>query len=62
MPKKPDVPGSARKGDIDMRSTDADGKQADEVQSHAERAKKQPADGDKPRDETKGAFKDQVGR
>jgi hypothetical protein len=33
-----DIPGSARKGSIDMRSTDANGKQADEVQSHAERA------------------------
>ena len=54
-------PGSSKKGGIDTRSSDAKGKQADEVKPHAERAAETPA-GPAPRgDETKGAFKDQVG-
>lgn len=61
MPKKPDVPGSSRKGPIDTRSTDANGKQADEVESHAERAAKKPADPQRPTGEASGALKDQVG-
>jgi hypothetical protein len=39
---KNDVPGSARKGSIDTRSTEANAKQADEVQSHAERVAAKP--------------------
>lgn len=61
MPKDHDVPGSSRQGDIDTRSSDANGKQADEVESHAERASKKPADARKPDGETSGAFRDQVG-
>jgi hypothetical protein len=55
-------PGSSRKGDIDTRSTDAHGKQADEVKSHAERAKERPAKDGAPDDETSGAMKDQTAR
>ena len=56
------VPGSSRKDTLDTRSTDANGKQADEVESHAERAKKKPADAIVPDGETSGAFKDQTAR
>jgi len=63
MPKKDSPPGGSRKGDIDTRSTDVNGQQADEVESHAERAnRKKPADGSHPDGEASGAFKDQVGR
>ena len=66
MPKK-DVPGSSRKGPIDTRSTDADGQQADEVTTHAERADRKRADTPNPdatrkRGETPGAFKDETAR
>jgi hypothetical protein len=63
MTKKP-VPGSARVGNMDTRSTDVGGKQADEVESHSERAGKKPSDKEKSepvRDEAAGAMKDQVG-
>ncbi|MBR0655260.1 hypothetical protein [Plastoroseomonas arctica] len=61
MTTKPSNPGSSRKGDIDTRSTDANGKQADEVETHAERAGKKPDGAKKPDGETSGALKDQVG-
>ena len=61
MPNPKDVPGSSRQGAIDTRSTDANGKQADEVESHADRAGKKPADERKPDGEASGALKDQVG-
>jgi hypothetical protein len=63
MTKKP-VPGSSRVGNMDTRSTDVGGKQADEVASHAERAQKKPstkAESEPARDEAAGAMKDQVG-
>ena len=60
---KRDVPGSSRKGSIDARSSDAAGRQADEVTTHAQRAKAKP---DRPtgrkRDETAGALKDETAR
>jgi hypothetical protein len=59
---KSPVPGSARKGDIDVRSTDARGKQADEVESHAERAKEEGSGAERPKGEAEGAMKDQTGR
>ncbi|RVT97880.1 hypothetical protein EOD42_08810 [Rhodovarius crocodyli] len=55
-------PGSSKKGDIDTRSTDAHGKQADEVESHAERAKRNQRPKAKPDGETAGALKDQTAR
>lgn len=63
-PAKP-VPGSAKVGEHDLRSTDLSGRGADEVASHSERAsrgkkpdkKTPPASG-----EVEGAFKDQVGK
>lgn len=59
---KQPIPGSAKKGNIDLRSTDAHGRQADEVESHAERAKTK-GDGETHRDgETSGAFHDQTAR
>lgn len=58
---KTPIPGSAKKEDIDLRSTDAGGRQADEVESHAERARKQP-DGRRQTGEARGALKDQTGR
>ncbi len=61
--KKRDVPGSSRKGPIDARSTDANGRQADEVTPHAARAnaKKNPR-ARRKRDETQGAFRDETAR
>lgn len=63
------IPGSSRDGDIDTRSTDASGPQADEVVSHAERVKADTTtqkDGTRPRgkarDERSGALKDQTAR
>jgi hypothetical protein len=58
---KNDIPGSARKGSIDMRSTDANGKQADEVQSHAERAASKPRKTGRS-GEVAGALKDETAR
>jgi hypothetical protein len=58
---KNDIPGSARKGSIDMRSTDAKGKQADQVQSHAERAAEKPRKTGRS-GEVAGALKDETAR
>ncbi|MBS7810299.1 hypothetical protein [Roseococcus pinisoli] len=55
-------PGSSKKGDIDLRSSDAQGKQADEVKSHAEKASDKPAEKSPRAGETAGALKDQTGR
>lgn len=55
-------PGSSKKGDIDTRSSDANGKQADEVKSHAERAQEKPAKGPREAGEAAGALKDQTAR
>lgn len=55
------VPGSSKKGDIDLRSTDANGKQADDVKSHAEIAGEKPAAKPAKSGEVGGALKDQVG-
>ncbi|WP_421991032.1 hypothetical protein [Roseococcus sp.] len=55
-------PGSSRKGGIDTRSTDANGKQADEVKSHAEKAAEKPAQKSNRAGETAGTMKDQTGR
>lgn len=57
-----DVPGSSRRGNIDTRSTDARGKQADEVKSHAERAKGKPAEKSNRAGEAAGALKDETAR
>jgi len=64
MTTRKKVPGSSRHGPIDTRSTDAHGKQADEVKSHAERAAEKPdAQGpDRKRDEVSGALKDETAR
>lgn len=59
---KSPVPGSAKKEDIDLRSTDARGRQADDVESHAERAGKKGAGTGHPSGEADGAMKDQTGR
>ena len=58
------VPGSSRDGPIDTRSTDAHGKQADEVKSHAERAAEKPkTEGPTPKSgEVRGALKDETAR
>ncbi|WP_424810999.1 hypothetical protein [Roseococcus sp. YIM B11640] len=55
-------PGSSKKGDIDTRSTDAYGKQADEVKSHAERAREKPAKKPSEAGEAAGALKDETAR
>jgi hypothetical protein len=55
-------PGSAKKGKIDLRSTDANGKQADEVRSHAEKAAEKPAEKSRGAGEAAGAMKDQTAR
>lgn len=60
--KEQDVPGSSRRGNIDTRSTDANGQQADEVKSHAERAKEKGAETSSRAGEVAGAMKDQTGR
>ncbi|MBR0664426.1 hypothetical protein GXW71_08670 [Roseomonas hellenica] len=67
MPKpvpasKQPIPGSAKKDNIDLRSTDAHGRQADEVESHTERAKKKVEGETHRAGETSGAFKDQTAR
>lgn len=61
---KKKVPGSARDGGIDTRSTDAGGRQADEVKSHAERAAEAPPPRKPaPRDgEVSGALRDRTER
>ena len=57
------VPGSARDGSIDTRSSDAGGKQADEVKSHADRAAETPPRKPIPRDgEVSGALRDRTER
>jgi hypothetical protein len=58
---KNDIPGSARKGSIDTRSTDANGKQADQVKSHAERAAAKPREASRS-GEVAGALKDETAR
>lgn len=55
-------PGSSRKGPIDTRSTDAHGRQADEVKTHAERAKEKPAETSNRAGEAAGALKDETAR
>jgi hypothetical protein len=55
-------PGSAKKGDIDLRSTDANDRQADEVKSHAQKASEKPAKKSHRAGETAGAMKDQTAR
>ena len=55
-------PGSSKKGPIDTRSTSANAKQADEVKSHAERAREKPAEKTNRAGEAAGAMKDQTGR
>ncbi|MBR0667090.1 hypothetical protein GXW71_22200 [Roseomonas hellenica] len=59
---KSPVPGSAKKEGIDLRSTDAHGKQADDVKSHAERARKKETGTKHPSGEPDGAMKDQTAR
>jgi len=54
-------PGSSKKGPIDTRSTDANGKQADEVKSHAQKADEKPSKASPGQGEVAGALKDQVG-
>jgi hypothetical protein len=56
------IPGSSDKGSINTRSTDANGKQADEVKPHSEIASEQPAEENPPSGEAAGALRDQVGR
>ena len=59
--KKPN-PGSAKKGDIDLRSSDVSGKQADEVKSHSDRASDKGPNKPGASGETAGALKDQSSR
>lgn len=59
---KQDVPGSAKRGNIDTRSTDASGQQADEVKSHAERAKEKGPEKSNRAGEAAGALKDETAR
>ncbi|TCH96621.1 hypothetical protein EJV46_18715 [Roseococcus sp. SYP-B2431] len=61
MTKGKSIPGSSKKGDIDTRSTDANGKQADEVKPHSERAGETPSKKSPRQGEVGGALKDQVG-
>jgi hypothetical protein len=60
------VPGSSRDGGIDSRSTDASGKQADQVKSHATLAnedRRRASDSDaKDQGERAGAMKDRTAR
>lgn len=55
-------PGSAKKGKIDLRSSNANGNQADEVEPHSDRAARKPSKDQSERDETRGALKDQTER
>jgi hypothetical protein len=57
-----DVPGSSKRGKIDTRSTDAHGQQADEVKSHAERAKEKGPEKSSRTGEVAGAMKDETAR
>jgi hypothetical protein len=58
---KNEIPGSAKKGSIDTRSTDANGMQADQVQSHAERAAAKPRKTGQS-GEVAGSLKDETAR
>ncbi|MBX9752345.1 MAG: hypothetical protein K5Q68_22340 [Roseococcus sp.] len=62
--KKPGVPGSAKVGEHDLRSTDLSGPRADDVTPHSERASqgKKPKKNPAASGEVAGALKDQVGR
>lgn len=64
MPARPKSPAGSRQGHIDPRSSDASGRQADEVKSHAELAKETgPAKPEgKRKDEVAGALKDRTAR
>ena len=64
MTERKKVPGSSRHGEIDTRSSDAKGKQADEVTPHAERAAQRPPDTPAPKEkgEAPGALRDQTAR
>lgn len=55
-------PGSSKKGSIDTRSTDANGRQADEVKPHARRASDKPPEKENRAGEVAGAMKDQTAR
>jgi hypothetical protein len=62
-PAKP-VPGSAKVGQHDLRSTDLSGRKADAVTPHSERASREKKPDPRPdaSGEVAGALKDQVGR
>jgi hypothetical protein len=67
MTKRPaskPVPGSAKVGEHDLRSTDLSGRKADDVTPHSERASQEKTPAAKPdaSGEVAGALKDQVGR
>jgi hypothetical protein len=61
---KNDVPGSAKRGKHDLRSSDLSGRKADAVKPHSERAseEKKPEPGPEASGEVSGALRDQVGR
>ncbi|MDB5411815.1 MAG: hypothetical protein JWR10_150 [Rubritepida sp.] len=59
--KKTNIPGGSKRGDIDSRSSDASGRQADEVKPHSDKASEKPAEKSSGSGEVGGALKDQVG-
>ncbi len=62
MPRKKFISGGSDKGSLNTRSSDANGKQADDVKSHTEIANEQPVKSEPSSGEVSGALRDQVGR